>query len=149
MSDDAVRAWVEGYRKAWLSNDPADIRALFTEDAVYRFEPDDPDPWVGADTIVANWLKEPDSPGDHEFEWHPVPEELGVVQGVTTYDDGARRVVYDNLWVIDLDDDGRAREFTEWYMKRGNPDALADWVGRYRAAWESNDPDDIRALFTE
>ena len=28
-------------------------------------------------------------------------------------------------------------------------DAIEKWVNAYRAAWESNDSDDIRALFTE
>lgn len=149
MSNDAVRKWVEGYRKAWLSNDPDDVRALFAEDAVYKFDPDDHEPWVGRETIVENWLKDPDTPGDHEFEWHELPDELGVVQGVTTYDDGKRRVVYDNLWVIDLDEEGRAREFTEWYMARRDEDALKKWVEAYRSAWESNDEAAIRALFTE
>jgi uncharacterized protein (TIGR02246 family) len=149
MSNDAVRKWVEGYRKAWISNDPDEVRALFTEDAVYKFEPHDPEPLQGADAIVESWLEEPDTPGEHEFEWHELPDGLAVVQGVTTYDDGKRRVVYDNLFVIDLADDGRAREFTEWYMKRRDTNALKDWVTRYRAAWESNAPDDIRSLFTE
>jgi hypothetical protein len=27
-------------------------------------------------------------------------------------------------------------------------DSVSAWIGRYRAAWESNDPDDIAGLFT-
>lgn len=149
MSNEAAHAWVEGYRKAWLSNDPDDVRSLFTDDAVYEFQPNDPEALHGADAIVDYWVKEPDTPGEHEFEWHDLPAESQVVQGVTTYDDGKRRLVYDNLWVLDLADDGRARHFTEWYMKRRDLDALKNWVAAYRKAWESNDPDDIRALFTE
>jgi hypothetical protein len=26
--------------------------------------------------------------------------------------------LYDNIWFVELDADGRARRFTEWYMKR-------------------------------
>ena len=29
----AARRWIEGYLKAWGSNEPADIRALFQQDA--------------------------------------------------------------------------------------------------------------------
>ncbi len=149
MSSEAVGKWVEGYRKAWLSNDPDEVRALFTEDAVYKFDPSDPEPLVGADAIVQHWVEHPDTPGETEFEWHELPDGLGVVQGVTTYDDGKRRAVYDNLFVLDLAEDGRAREFTEWYMLRKDPEAVEKWVAKYRAAWESNAEDDIRALFTE
>jgi hypothetical protein len=34
-----ARAWVEGYVRAWNSNDPAAIGALFSEDAAYHTEP--------------------------------------------------------------------------------------------------------------
>ena len=34
--NDRIAAWVDSYRRAWESNDPADIRAVFTEDALYR-----------------------------------------------------------------------------------------------------------------
>lgn len=111
--------WVERYRAAWLSNDPDDIRALFTEDAVYRTSPDDDDPWTGHDGIVENWLDERDEPDDWTFEWTvlAVADDLAFVQGVTDYtaDD---RPVYDNLWVIRLTSDGRASEFTEWWVER-------------------------------
>ena len=41
-----VRAWVDGYVRAWNSNDPAAIGALFTEDAAYHTEPYG-EPWRG------------------------------------------------------------------------------------------------------
>ena len=50
------------------------------------------------------------------------------MQGVTIYDDGKRRAVYDNIFVLDLAEDGRAREFTEWYMLRKDPEAVEKWV---------------------
>jgi hypothetical protein len=37
------------------------------------------------------------------------------VQGTTRYLSSPR--TYSNLWVVRLADDGRAREFTEWWMK--------------------------------
>lgn len=49
---DAVTAWVDGYRAAWASNDPAAIGALFGADAVYRTEPY-ASPWRGRAEIVA------------------------------------------------------------------------------------------------
>jgi SnoaL-like protein len=120
-----VSTWVNGYRKAWQSNTEEDIRALFTEDAVYEFRPNDPKPWAGLDAIVAGWLASPEAPGSTTWEWHPIATEgsIATIQGVTTYLEGvgegsAVPTVYDNLWVITLEPDGRASHFTEWYMER-------------------------------
>ncbi len=117
---DTTTTWIENYRKAWLSNDEADIRALFTDDAVYEFRPHDPKPWTGVDAIVSGWLAHPDAPGDTTFEWHPLATEgsTSIVQAVVVYDNRTDRSAYDNLWVITFEPDGRASHFTEWYMER-------------------------------
>ena len=47
--------WLDGYLKAWKSIDPADINAIFTDDAEYWFRPDDPDPVRGIDAIIEGW----------------------------------------------------------------------------------------------
>jgi hypothetical protein len=109
--------WMSAYQDAWTSNDPADIRALFTEDAHYRTEPY-AEPWTGVDAIVSGWLELADGPGSFTFEWAPLVEtaELALVQGTTRYTDGP---VYSNLWVIRFAPDGRATAFTEWYMDQG------------------------------
>ncbi|WP_347976611.1 nuclear transport factor 2 family protein [Microbacterium sp. ProA8] len=116
----AARRWVEAYENAWKTNEPDDIRALFTDDAAYYTQPWG-EPWAGADAIVAGWLEARDESGTYEFEWEiaGVDGDRVFVDGRTDYapndelPDGRR---YRNLWVIDLDEDGRARSFTEWYM---------------------------------
>lgn len=118
-SDAVVRDWMQGYLRAWTSNDPADILALFTEDAVYRT-----DPWTpgaaGHDGIVGLWLQHRDEPGTWEFEWDvlALADDRAFVQGETRYDDGT---TYSNLWVIRFAPDGRATEFTEWWMDQADP----------------------------
>ncbi|MFC9919868.1 nuclear transport factor 2 family protein [Agromyces binzhouensis] len=109
--------WVAGYVRAWESNDADDIAALFTDDAVYEFSPDDPDALRGREAIVAGWLDSRDEPGDWHFDWEVLTEtgDLVVVQGRTDY---PAAKLYDNLWVIRLASDGRAARFTEWYMER-------------------------------
>lgn len=106
--------WVERYRLAWTTNDPDDIRDLFTEDAEYRTEPF-ADPWVGHDAILAGWAGAADDPGGWTFEWSPLIDEgdVRVVTGTTAYKDDT---TYSNLWVIRLAADGRASSFTEWWM---------------------------------
>lgn len=118
---DAVRSWMEKYIAAWTTNEPEDIRALFTEDAVYATRPHDEDPWRGREQIVDRWLEARDEPGDWTFDWSVLGADGGLafVQGFTHY--LGDRPSYDNLWVIRLEPDGRASEFTEWFMVRKVP----------------------------
>ena len=63
--------WINGYVRAWNTNDPADIGALFTGDAEYYTTPYRP-PWRGRDQIIRDWLDRADRPGETNFEWRPV-----------------------------------------------------------------------------
>lgn len=117
--NDRIAAWVDSYRRAWESNDPADIRAVFTEDALYRGRPN-AEPWAGIESIVAGWLEHQDPPGSTSFEYRVLGADgdLAFVQCVTGYPDGPKAGVYDNLWVVELAGDGRASEFTDWWIAR-------------------------------
>ncbi|HEV3474513.1 MAG TPA: nuclear transport factor 2 family protein [Actinomycetota bacterium] len=110
-----VEAWLERYVRAWDSNDPADITALFTDDARYFTAPHR-DPWVGPDTIAAKWIRRKDEPGTWTFrsEILGVDGDLAFVRGWTTYMNDPD---YSNLWVIRLDGNGKCSEFTEWWME--------------------------------
>jgi hypothetical protein len=115
---DALTAWMAAYRKAWESNDPADIGALFSEDGVYFKEP-----LRGREAIIAMWLENQDAPGTTKFTWKPLSltDGLAFIQGETDYG----TVRYSNLWVIRLVTDenggGQATEFTEWWMDQSKP----------------------------
>jgi hypothetical protein len=125
-TDAAARRWVEAYERAWASNDEADIATLFEMDAEYRYDPWS-EPERGLEEIVESWLKSRDEPDSYTFEWDVVgiDGDRAFVQGRTVYgptaDLGER--TYRNLWVLDLSPDGRARSFTEWYMKEPAPAA--------------------------
>jgi len=123
MGDDLARrlhTWVDAYVRAWNSNDPAAIGALFSQDAAYYTEPYSA-PWRGRDEIVRQWLDHKDAPGETEFRWQPVAisPDVAVIQGETVYHTPPR--TYSNLWVIRLDAEGRCTEFTEWWMR--HPDS--------------------------
>ena len=115
---EAAERWMQRYITAWTSNEPEDIRALFTEDAVYSTRPDDPEAWTGREQIVERWIASHDEPGDWTFEWKLLGVDGGraFVQGRTDYRGDSRS--YDNLWIVQLTGDGRASAFTEWYMPR-------------------------------
>lgn len=109
-----VQTWLDGYVVAWRSYDPAEIRALFTEDALYRYRPWEV-PLNGVEEIVASWLENPDQ-ADSWQAWYRVEMVDGdraVAIGETTYVDGTD---YANLWVMRFAPDGRCADFTEWFM---------------------------------
>jgi ketosteroid isomerase-like protein len=118
---DELTAWVDGYERAWRSNDRDEIAALFAEDARYLASPSS-EAVVGRDAIVEWWLANADAPDDARFSYEVIGVDgrRGFVQGVTVYRASADQPerTYDNLWVIDLADDGRARSYTEWYHRR-------------------------------
>jgi hypothetical protein len=68
MTSETVTAWVHGYIGAWESNEPAQIGALFTDDARYLTAPFR-QPWVGRDAIVAGWLDRQDTPGNLRYSF--------------------------------------------------------------------------------
>jgi ketosteroid isomerase-like protein len=119
VSADEVQAWLDAYLAAWQSYDPAQIGALFAEDASYAYHPWDTGDAVlhGRDAIVANWLDDRDEPGSWQAEYRPllIDGDRAISTGVTRYADGE---VYDNLWVLAFDDRGRCTEFVEWFMLR-------------------------------
>ncbi len=106
-------SWVAGYLRAWESNDPADVRALFAADAVYRHHPA-AEPIRGREAIVEFWLDRRDEPGTWTFDRLRVVSaaDPAVVTGRTVYS----TETYHNLWLVALDQEGRCLEFTEWWM---------------------------------
>ena len=110
-----LRRWIDGYRDAWETNDPDAVASLFTPDGFYRIEPW----WIlnGREEIVKGWLDHADQPGDTSFDWWHVARDgdLWIVEARTRYHNLGKD--YSNLWLIDLDDEGRARGFTEWWKQ--------------------------------
>jgi uncharacterized protein (TIGR02246 family) len=110
-----LRRWIDAYLEAWESNDPDAVAALFTPDGVYRFEPWEA--WTGREQIVAGWLEHADKPGDTSFHWWHVARDgdLWIVEARTRYHYLGRD--YSNLWLVELDGEGRARGFSEWWKQ--------------------------------
>lgn len=117
MERQAFEAWLEGYLKAWNSNDHEDIGRLFAEEALYYTGPFD-EPWRGRDGIVAGWLGRKDEPGSFSFRYEILATDVGVgvARGWTTYREPPRE--YSNIWVVRFDEQGRCTEFTEWWVER-------------------------------
>jgi ketosteroid isomerase-like protein len=120
-----VQAWLDAYGRAARSNDPAEVGALFSEDAVYRVGPF-ADPWRGRDRIVAEWTADPEGQTDLAFRAEPL---LGSgdrwvahwsMTFVTRASPGSITEL-DGLLVLRFDGTGRCSEHLEWYHRRTLP----------------------------
>lgn len=116
-----VARWLAEYVEAWRTYDRDRILALFADEVSYRYHPFD-DPVVGARALADSWLDDRDAPGSYDADYEPVAVDgqVAVAAGSSTYTraDGSIRAIYDNCFVMHFDDDGRCREFTEWFVQR-------------------------------
>jgi ketosteroid isomerase-like protein len=116
-----IRDWLAAYRHAWSTDDPAEVAALFSEDVRYFTAPYHP-PLEGVAAISDYWLGEREGAIPWSFEYQVLAQEddLFVVRAVTTYPEGTSDAdgpeTFHNLWLVTLDQDGRASQFVEYYM---------------------------------
>lgn len=112
--------WLDAYVEAWKTYDSAKIGALFSENALYRYHPQDK-PLRGRQAIVESWLKEPDPPNSYDAGYRPlaIEGEVHVAEGTSRYfDEGGRlRDEYCNIYVCRFDDEGRCTDFTEYWIQ--------------------------------
>lgn len=129
MTHDDVQAWLDRYIAAWAAYDAQAIGDLFSEDARYRYHPSD-EGFVGRDAIVGAWLDpsgdastrdEPDT-GEAHYEPFVVDGDRAVAVGWSRYyTDASKSTVtdmWDNVYLLEFDADGRCRSFTESFVER-------------------------------
>ena len=129
MDHAGFKSWLDRYVDAWRLLDPTIIGDLFSLEVRYAFHPFD-EALVGRPAVVASWLADPDEPGSWEADYEvlAIDGDAYVAHGRTRYLTDDRSGVdreFANVFVCRFDDDGRCREFTEWYMRR-RPEAVPD-----------------------
>ena len=116
---DVVQAWLDRYVAAWRSYDRNEIEALFTRDTVYYPEPYS-EALRGPAAVADAWLGSRDPDGSWRADYRAIggAGDTGIGMGTSSYlrRDGAIDRVYHNVFVLTFDDDGRCREYREWYM---------------------------------
>jgi ketosteroid isomerase-like protein len=128
MDHPTAQRWLEDYVAGWLTYDRDAIASLFSDDVAYRYHPWD-EPTTGRDAVVASWLGEGDdsastrdAPGTYDAAYAPVAVDGDVVvaTGTSTYRDepgGPVTQTFANCFVMRFDDEGRCRDFTEYYAR--------------------------------
>ncbi|HEY7661412.1 MAG TPA: nuclear transport factor 2 family protein [Actinomycetota bacterium] len=118
MDLDAFAGWLERYFAAWASNDPAEVAALFSRDAVYSWGPFR-EPARGREEIVRRWVEGDAQPGlETSFEPLAVRGERGVAHWRVSFEEGEGRTEIDGILVCDFDEHGRCTLHREWYHLR-------------------------------
>jgi len=122
-----VSRWLAGYEAAWRSPGTASLADLFTADASYLQSPYEV-PVTGLDAIMRMWDAEREGP-DEVFtlatDVLAVDGPVAVVRAEVRYGEPLRQE-YRDLWVIQLDDDGRCSWFEEWPYWPGRPFSARD-----------------------
>ena len=129
MDHATFKDWLDRYVDAWRLNDPLAIGDLFSADVRYAYDPFE-EAVVGRAALVASWLTDPDEDGSWtaDYEVLAIDGDIYVAHGRTQYLTDDRSAVdreFANVFVCRFDDEGRCREFTEWYMRR-RPEAIPD-----------------------
>jgi nuclear transport factor 2 (NTF2) superfamily protein len=131
LTAEELLAWVAAHDAAWRSNDPERIGDLFTEDGIYHLGPWE-GPWrgytgpiVGREAIAEAWATafDPDERFEAESEVVAIEGRRGVVRRTITYEGAGREPAtrYGCVWVLDFDDEGRCREYQEWFVEEPRP----------------------------
>lgn len=121
---------LEAYFRAWVSNDPDEVAALFSRDAFYHTGPF-AEPWRGRGAIVAAWVGDPEQQAGVRYAFEPlaVAGDAGIAAWRVSYTRNAPRraaVEVDGVLVAWFDDDGRCAEHREWAVRRERPAATGD-----------------------
>lgn len=124
MTHDEVQRWLDGYIRAWDSNDAAEIGDLFTEDAVYSYRPWENDKVTvkGREAIVASWQKQAidSSLWEAQYEPYDVEGNRAVAVGWSHYQpigEHSERT-YHNAYLLEFGDEGRCSSFHEFWIHK-------------------------------
>ncbi|MEU4115658.1 nuclear transport factor 2 family protein [Kitasatospora sp. NPDC028055] len=112
-TEQQVDDWVKAYVRAWRSNAPEDIAALFRADAEYHEWPYETD-WIGRAEIVQGWQsREVWQRGGWDFEWSIllINGDTAAIRGTGVYKELG---TFANLWTVTFDDQGSCAMFRMW-----------------------------------
>lgn len=128
MNEDRLRAWLDGYGRAWEARDPDAAAALFGESAEYDETPFD-EPFRGRAAIREYWRSATSTQRDVSFSYEiqSVASDQGIAHWSAEFIRAAsgRRVRLDGILVLHFDEDGQCTLLREWWHSSNpaRPDA--------------------------
>ena len=124
MNRNQFQAWLDAYVDAWKTYDEAKIGALFSDDVVYRYHPNDQgdDVLHGRDAVVKNWVDSKDDAGtyDAKYEVVAIDGDTYVANGRSDYFEapgGPLRDQYFNVYICRFNATGECTNFTEYWIQ--------------------------------
>lgn len=117
-----VEAWVRDYERLWRTPGTDGLAELFTAHATYRTSPW-ATPIAGLPALAEFWdagRDGPDEPFTMASEVIAVDGPTAVVRVSVEYGGSGDR--WRDLWVLELDEDGRCTTFEEWPFAPGQSD---------------------------
>lgn len=109
-----VEDWAERYFRAWVSNDPAEVAALFSEEAVYHYGPFRP-PAEGRAEIVRRWVGNAQQDVHATHRLVAINGDTAVIHWGVVFRDADGPAAMDGILIVRFDDELRCVEHREWY----------------------------------
>jgi hypothetical protein len=122
MTLEQLRAWLERYFKAWISNDPDEVSALFSDGAIYYYGPFK-EPARGRKSIVENWVSNPEGQQDvnASFEALAVNGDQGIAHWNVRsriHSSENKKSEMDGILLLRFNPRMECTEHREWYTCR-------------------------------
>ena len=129
MEPGHVTEWLKRYVDIWRAGDQERVNELFTDDAVYYLSPFR-EPKRGLAEIAEYWRLSGDAPDAFEAAYDLVGagDDFAIATGFSRYFDDSRKKVdkeYANLFILRFAEDGRCRDYREWWMEKPEVAAAA------------------------
>jgi ketosteroid isomerase-like protein len=122
-----LAGWIERYERAWRTPGTAPLAELFTDAATYSAAPFQ-EPRRGREEIARLWEAEREGADEvFDLSWESVAVQgnVGVARVEVRYAGPPGRV-YRDIWIVELDEEGRCLAFEEWPFFPGQPLAAPD-----------------------
>ncbi len=122
MTIEELGRWLSAYGAAWERRDAAAFAALFSAEATYQWGPFS-EPLHGREEIRARVEEAVSVQEDVRFGYEPLAvtaDGRGIAHWWVSYRIPTRRAREENdgIFIVALSDDGRCREFREWWNAR-------------------------------
>jgi hypothetical protein len=118
---EAFKSWLDAYGRAWETQDPRAVAALFTEEATYQETPF-VGPLRGRSAIAAYWSHATGSHTNVHFGYEvlTLDENNGIAHWWCSFlrPPGTAPLKLDGIFVLQFEGSGRCKSLREWWHRQ-------------------------------